>query len=70
MSTAGDVNGDGYSDVVLTTAYGTLDSAATILAELICISARHQVYLQFPHGRKTAHSILKISETVFAQQAM
>jgi len=31
VSTAGDVNGDGYSDVVLTTAYGTLDSAATIL---------------------------------------
>jgi hypothetical protein len=27
VSTAGDVNGDGYSDVIVSTAYGTIDSA-------------------------------------------
>ncbi len=30
VSTAGDVNGDGYSDVIVSTAYGTIDSAAIL----------------------------------------
>lgn len=39
VTTAGDVNGDGYSDIVVTTAYGTIDSGATLGAAFLYLGS-------------------------------